>query len=106
MTNVAESSSPRPRGTITGAQIRAARAFLDWNIADLAKASGVSDSTIRSIEHKGTEPQISGGLSATVPYRQAGRMESMKRIEKALVAAGITFLPDDGQGVGIRGILP
>jgi transcriptional regulator with XRE-family HTH domain len=88
---------------ITGAQIRAARAFLDWSISDLAKASGVSDKTIRLIESKGTEPQISGGLDATVEYRSAGRLESIKKLRTTLENAGITFLPPWRQGVGLRG---
>jgi hypothetical protein len=83
--------------------IRAARAFLDWNIVDLTNASGVSDTTIRSIEKADGEPQISGGLESTLDYRIAGRLESVQRIERALVDAGITFLHANAQGPGIRG---
>jgi transcriptional regulator with XRE-family HTH domain len=86
---------------ITGAQVRAARAFLDWNISDLAKVSGVSDKTIRLIENRGSEPQISGGLDATADYRSAGRMESMTKLRDALTAAGIVFVADKEDGPGI-----
>jgi transcriptional regulator with XRE-family HTH domain len=86
---------------ITGAQIRAARAFLDWTIADLAQASGVSDKTIRLIEQKGAKPQVSGGLNATVDYRSAGRLESMTRLRDALMAAGIQFAFDKRNGQGL-----
>jgi hypothetical protein len=84
---------------ITGAQIRAARAFLDWNISDLHKASGVSDKTIRMIEHK--DPRISGGLDATVEYRSAGRLESMKKLQTTLKKAGILFVADGEGGAGV-----
>jgi hypothetical protein len=88
---------------LTGSQVRAARAFLDWNISDLAKASGVSDKTIRLIESRGTGPQISGGLDATIDYRSAGRLESMKKIQVTLEKAGIEFSSDGVSRVGVTG---
>jgi hypothetical protein len=86
---------------LTGAQLRAARAFLGWTLADLVKASGVNGTTISAIERKGMEPQISGGLDATLDYRTQGRLESMKKIQATLEKAGIVFVADkkDGQGV-------
>ena len=42
---------------IVPAQIRAARALLDWRQIDLAKASGVSDLTIINFEGGATHPQ-------------------------------------------------
>jgi hypothetical protein len=37
-------------------------------------------------------------------YREAARAASIEAVCNALVAAGITFLPDDGKaGVGVRG---
>jgi hypothetical protein len=45
-----------------------------------------------------------GGLEATRDYREGARAESLGKIAKALAAAGVTFLPDDGKGgPGIRG---
>jgi transcriptional regulator with XRE-family HTH domain len=88
---------------ITGAQIRAARAFLDWTLADLSKASGVSDSTIRSIEKISGSPVITGGLDATLVYRTSARDESVEKLVQALEAAGITFLSEAPDGVGLRG---
>jgi transcriptional regulator with XRE-family HTH domain len=88
---------------ITGAQIRAARAFLDWTLADLAKASSVSDSTIRSIERKSGISTITGGLDTTLQYRTSAREDSVEKLVRALEAVGIEFLPERGGSVGLRG---
>jgi transcriptional regulator with XRE-family HTH domain len=88
---------------ITGAQIRAARAFLDWTLADLTKASDVSDSTIRSIERNSGVPAITGGLDTTLQYRTSARDDSVEKLVRALEAAGIEFLPERGGSVGLRG---
>jgi len=88
---------------ITGAQIRAARAFLDWTIGDLSAAAGVSDSTIRSIERHNGATQITGGLQPTLEYRATAREESIAKLAHALTAAGITFLPETALGAGLRG---
>ncbi|UFW82833.1 transcriptional regulator [Bradyrhizobium barranii] len=84
---------------ITGAQIRAARAFLKWTIADLAKAAGVGISTVQEIEKVDGEPRI----DSTLQWRSAARDEAIKKVQRALESAGITFLPANAQGVGIRG---
>lgn len=87
---------------ITGAQVRMARAFLRWHIATLAETAGVAESTVKRIELR---PDIldTGGLDTTRDYREAARDESLGKIGKALTRAGITFLPDNGEGTGIRG---
>lgn len=84
---------------ITGAQIRAARAFLKWTIADLAKAAGVGISTIQEIEKIDGEPRIESSLQ----WRSTARDEAIERIHCALIDAGISILPANAQGVGIRG---
>lgn len=90
--------------TITGMQIRAARAALRWTLAELAKAAGVADSTIRSIESRDGEPVIrGGGVDQTLEYRASARADAVARVVAALEKAGITFLPANAQGVGIRG---
>ncbi|AWN42314.1 GAF domain-containing protein [Methylobacterium durans] len=38
---------------LTGAQVRAARALLDWSISQLSSASGVSQNTIKRVEAEG-----------------------------------------------------
>jgi transcriptional regulator with XRE-family HTH domain len=84
---------------ITGAQIRAARAFLNWTAADLAKTAGVGISTVQQIEKIDGEPRI----DSTLKWRSDARAEAIDKIERALVGAGITFLAANGQGAGIRG---
>jgi transcriptional regulator with XRE-family HTH domain len=84
---------------ITGAQIRAARAFLKWTIADLAKAASVGVSTVQEIERFDGEPRIESNLQ----WRSAARDEAIGKIQHALVGAGITFLASNAQGAGIRG---
>ena len=72
---------------ITSAQIRAARAMLEWTRADLAKHSGVGFSSMMRIES-----------AIGVPGAHAKTLEA---IEKAFEKAGIQFIgtPDDGPGV-------
>lgn len=84
---------------ITGAQIRAARAFLKWTVARLHKEAGVGISTIQAIEDVDGEPRI----ESTLHWRSAARDEAIEKIENALAGAGITFLTANAQGAGIRG---
>jgi transcriptional regulator with XRE-family HTH domain len=85
---------------ITGAQIRAARAFLGWTIADLATAADVGLSTIQEIEKAGhSEPRV----TSTLQWRSDARDEALTKIRDALEKAGITFLPENAHGVGLRG---
>ena len=76
---------------ITSAQIRAARAMLEWTRADLAKHSGVGFSSMMRIES-----------ANGVPGAQAKTLEA---IEKAFKKAGIEFIgtPDDGPGIRLFG---
>ncbi|MBB4391784.1 helix-turn-helix domain-containing protein [Bradyrhizobium sp. ERR14] len=86
---------------ITGAQIRAARAFLKWTAADLAKAAGIGISTVQEIEKIDGEPRIESNLQ----WRSVARDEAIEKINRALTEAGITFLAGNAQGVGIRCML-
>jgi transcriptional regulator with XRE-family HTH domain len=71
------------------AQIRAARALLDWRQEDLSKASGVGTATIQRME-KSSHP-ITGYVSTLV------------RIQEAFEQAGILFIDDDKTGgYGLR----
>jgi hypothetical protein len=90
---------------ITGGQIRMARAFLRWSIADLAGKAGVGISTVQAIEAADDAATVdTRGLESTLSYRVGARAESLGKIAKALGSARVTFLPDDGkQGSGIRG---
>jgi predicted transcriptional regulator len=75
------------------AQIRAARALLGWNQAELAKTAGVSIATIRRIEAQ--KGPVGGYVSTLV------------RIQTAFEDAGIRFLDSDaGGGIGVRLVGP
>ena len=73
----------------TGAQLRMARAFLRWSIADLSGRAGVGASTIQRIEHEDGPPVAGVG--------------NLMAIYQALTEAGIIFLPGDGSSIGVRG---
>jgi hypothetical protein len=88
---------------ITGGQIRMARAFLRWSLADLGQHSGLNYSTLREIEAADDPADTAGGVETTREYRAGARAESLGKITAAFVKAGVTFLPDDGKlGPGIR----
>lgn len=71
----------------TPAQLRAARALLNWSQDELGTKAGVSPVTIRLIETEKTDPKRS----------------TLIAIQIALAKAGIVFLdPDDQQGEGLR----
>jgi DNA-binding XRE family transcriptional regulator len=70
----------------TGNQLRAARALIGMDQAELAKEAGVSPVTIGTMEKKGAEPI-------------SGRHETVRAIQRTLEAAGIEFLNDGQPGV-------
>ena len=73
---------------ITGAQIRAARALLDWSARDLSKASRVSPATIQRLER-------TQGLSEKAQAR------TLADLQRVLEEAGVEFIgrPEDQPGV-------
>jgi predicted transcriptional regulator len=74
---------------ITAGQIRAARALIGWKQTDLAKASRVSEISIKNIERGVTDP----------------RYKTMEAIQTAFEKAGVVFLePGDVRdgGAGVR----
>ena len=75
---------------ITGAQIRAARAALNWSASKLAEASGVSQPTVQRFEQTDGIPP--------------SRSSTLNEIKKTLESAGIEFVgtPDDGPGIRMR----
>lgn len=87
---------------IYGAQIRMARAGLGWSLAETAKRAKVGITTIHAIEAVDGPAGISNGPEQTRESRTRARNESIAAIRKALVAAGVTFLDDDGSGPGVR----
>jgi hypothetical protein len=73
---------------ITGAQIRAARALVRFSAEDLAVQSRVGVATIRRAEaHDGLTAMTAANAEA---------------IRKALEAAGVEFIPENGGGAGVR----
>lgn len=73
---------------ITGAQLRAARALLQMDQKSLAELSNVSIATIKRLE-----PQIG-------PIR--ANKVTIDALRRALEAAGIEFIAENGGGVGVR----
>lgn len=71
---------------ITAAQIRAARALLDWSRNMLAVESGISLRTLVMIETDEGNP----------------RSDTLQRIHDTLVTAGIRFIKENGGGPGVR----
>jgi DNA-binding XRE family transcriptional regulator len=71
---------------VTNAQVRMARAALNWTVRDLAEATGLHRNTISNIE----------------VGRYAGNQESISVIEKVLRDAGVEFIAENGKGPGVR----
>lgn len=71
---------------IIPAQIRGARGMLGWSMMDLARASGLSISTVKRAEGGGP-PQASA--------------EAVRQLASALGAAGVRFIAHEGQSVGV-----
>jgi predicted transcriptional regulator len=92
--NIREAYTRLPRtptlpAMITAGQIRAARALIGWTQMDLAKASGVSEISIKNIERGATDP----------------RSSTLGALQQAFEKAGVIFLePGDIRdgGVGVR----
>ncbi|TNC09590.1 helix-turn-helix domain-containing protein [Methylobacterium terricola] len=57
---------------VQGAHIRAARGLLDWSMAELAAASGLSLSTIRRLEEGGEGQSVRSRHAAIAALQQAG----------------------------------
>jgi transcriptional regulator with XRE-family HTH domain len=87
------------RSQITGAQVRMARAFLRWSVAKLARKAKVGISSVQRIEAAEGSPIITDDLE----WRAAARAEVIAAVHDTLVRARIKFLPDDGNGEGVRG---
>lgn len=71
---------------MTPAQCRAARALLDWSQQQLADSARIGNATIRNFEAGRSSPQ-----NATLDV-----------LRRALEAAGVEFIPENGGGAGVR----
>ena len=70
---------------MTSAQCRAARGIVNWSVRDLAENAGVHRNTVTNIE--------TGRVETT--------SETLTAIRAALEAAGVVFLPENGNGPGV-----
>jgi predicted transcriptional regulator len=78
---------PNPMLMILPAQLRAARALVDWSREDLAKASAVPAPTIRDFELGNTDP----------------KQGTVHKWRRALEAAGVEFTDEtETNGPGVR----
>ena len=67
-------------------QCRMARAALDWTAAQLAEQAGVGVTTIVRFEGGGTTPNRA----------------TLAALQRALEAAGVEFISENGGGAGVR----
>jgi transcriptional regulator with XRE-family HTH domain len=73
---------------LISAQIRAARALIRWSAEDLARESSVGVTTIRRAELTDDETSMTAANDLAV--------------RRALEAAGIEFIDENGGGPGVR----
>jgi len=66
-------------------QIKMARAAIGWGVRELAKKAGVTANTVTRIEN---------GADA--------KQSTMDRLQRALEAAGVEFIDENGGGPGVR----
>ncbi len=69
-------------------QVKAARSLLAWSQSDLARASGISEPTVKRLESQDGE--------------LGGRADTTTKIVAALESAGVEFIAENGGGVGVR----
>ena len=72
---------------ITTEQLRAARGLLGWSQSELAKRAGLSLPTVKRLEG-GFGPRVSD--------------EARSRLQRAIEAAGVEFIDENGGGAGVR----
>jgi predicted transcriptional regulator len=78
----------KPALVLSSELIRAARALLRWEQRDLAGASSVSLPTIKRLESR--------------PGIMAAHMSTIAALKRALEAAGVEFIDENGGGPGVR----
>ena len=71
---------------VTSAQIRMARAALNWTVRDLAEEAGLHRNTISNIE----------------TGRYVGDSTTIKAMEAVFRRAGVEFIDENGGGPGVR----
>ena len=71
---------------VTSAQVRMARAALNWTVRELADAAELHRNTVTNIE----------------TGRYAGDAATLNAIETVLKKAGVEFIDENGGGPGVR----
>ena len=71
---------------MTSAQVRMARAALNWTVRDLAAATGLHRNTITNIE----------------VGRYAGDPATLNLIKEVLIREGVVLIDENGGGPGVR----
>jgi len=71
---------------VTSAQVRMARAALNWSVRDLAEAAQIHRNTVTNIE----------------TGRYVGDAATLAAIVGALKRAGVEFIDENGGGPGVR----
>ena len=73
---------------LTSAQIRAARALIRWTARDLARAAALGVATVRRAELTEKETAMTTANN--------------RAVRRALEAAGVEFIDENGGGPGVR----
>ena len=81
-------ANPLP-AILTSAQLRAARALVRWDQSKVAEAAAVSIETVKRLE------KMEGPLGSV-------RVNTIDAIQRALEAAGVIFIAENGEGPGVR----
>jgi transcriptional regulator with XRE-family HTH domain len=68
-------------------QMRAARGLIGWSQTQLAQAAGLSLPTVKRFE-------TDNGVKVSE--------DAISRMVEALGAAGVEFIPENGEGAGVR----
>jgi len=71
---------------VTSAQVRMARAALNWTVRKLAESAGLHRNTITNIELG----------------RYLGDPDTLAKLESVLTDAGVEFIDENGGGPGVR----
>ncbi|WP_237482594.1 helix-turn-helix domain-containing protein [Lichenibacterium dinghuense] len=74
--------------TLTGRQIAAARTLVGLNQPELAERANISAATLKRMEGS--------------PGQAAGLPNNVEAVRRALEAAGVLFLAENGEGPGVR----
>jgi transcriptional regulator with XRE-family HTH domain len=86
--DIAHMGSKFAKASLSSAQIRAARALLKWSAADLAQESALGVNTIRRAEVAEEKTSLTAANNLA--------------IRRALEAAGVVFIDENGGGPGVR----